>query len=257
MTEVVEASAPGPRHDLRADCASCLGLCCVALTLTVSADFAIDKAAGEPCPNLTPEFGCGIHARLRPAGFKGCSTFDCFGAGQQVAQVTYAGTDWRQAPQTATEMFAVYSVMRQLQEMRWYVTEALERAPGGPVAGDLGLVLADLETQARGTPELILSLDIEAIRARVNVLLARTSDLVRRDALRTAGDRRPARRGPAIGRSARRGPARCVPDRCRPTRRGPAIGRPDRSRSPRHRPPRSGCLRKPVPHPAADQLCGG
>ena len=37
---------------LRADCGSCFGLCCVALPFAASADFAVDKAAGQPCANL-------------------------------------------------------------------------------------------------------------------------------------------------------------------------------------------------------------
>ncbi len=42
------------RHDLRADCGRCAGLCCVAPAFTASADFAIDKPAGQPCPNQPP-----------------------------------------------------------------------------------------------------------------------------------------------------------------------------------------------------------
>ena len=33
--------------------------------------------------------------------------FDCFGAGQQVVQVTFGGADWRTAPELAGVMFAV------------------------------------------------------------------------------------------------------------------------------------------------------
>ncbi|MDR3081083.1 MAG: pentapeptide repeat-containing protein, partial [Streptomyces sp.] len=45
-------ATPADRSDLRADCSSCFALCCVALPFAASADFAIDKAAGTPCPNL-------------------------------------------------------------------------------------------------------------------------------------------------------------------------------------------------------------
>ncbi|GAA2936551.1 hypothetical protein GCM10010446_22160 [Streptomyces enissocaesilis] len=41
---------------LRADWANRFGLCCVAL---VFAAFAIDKGAGQPCPNLQTDFGAG------------------------------------------------------------------------------------------------------------------------------------------------------------------------------------------------------
>ncbi|MGH3932564.1 MAG: hypothetical protein ACRDTF_21615, partial [Pseudonocardiaceae bacterium] len=64
------------RFDLRADCERCFGLCCVALTFSVSADFAIDKDAGQPCPNLQSDFRCGIHTRLRKQGFPGCAVYD-------------------------------------------------------------------------------------------------------------------------------------------------------------------------------------
>src|SRR5674536_229291 len=112
------------RRSLRADCERCFGLCCVAPAFSASADFAIDKDAGQPCPNLRPDFRCGIHARLREQGFPGCTAYDCFGAGQQVAQVTFGGQNWRRDPQAAQQMFAVFSTMRQLHELLWYLTEA-------------------------------------------------------------------------------------------------------------------------------------
>ena len=83
---------------LRADCASCVGLCCVATTLIRSSDFAFDKPAGEPCRHLGADFGCTIHADLRGRGMPGCTTYDCFGAGQRVAQETYAGASWGRTP---------------------------------------------------------------------------------------------------------------------------------------------------------------
>ena len=56
-----------PRRELRADCTRCFGLCCVAPAFAASADFAIDKPAGRPCPNLGTDFRCGIHARAARA----------------------------------------------------------------------------------------------------------------------------------------------------------------------------------------------
>src|SRR5664280_3107882 len=92
--------------DLRPDCAKCAGLCCVAPAFAVSADFAISKPAGRPCPNLQPDFRCGIHPRLREMGFRGCVAYDCFGAGQRVTQTTLTGSDWRTRPETARRVFA-------------------------------------------------------------------------------------------------------------------------------------------------------
>ena len=103
--------------DLRADCTRCAGLCCVALPFAASADFAFDKPAGTECPNLLDDFRCGIHQSLRERGFAGCTAYDCFGAGQQVTQVTFAGHNWRTTPGRAQQMFAVFPVMRQLHEL--------------------------------------------------------------------------------------------------------------------------------------------
>ena len=168
---------PVRRPDLRADCAQCAGLCCVALTLTASADFAIDKPAGEPCPNLTHDFRCGIHARLRDEGFAGCTVYDCFGAGQKVTQVTYGGRDWRQAADSGAQMFEVFAVVRLLHELLWYVTEALVLAPS--LNDALGRALDDTEQLALGSPESLTAVDVLAHRSRINDLLLRTSELVR------------------------------------------------------------------------------
>src|SRR3954467_12901649 len=92
------------RTDLRADCGSCVGLCCVVLTFAKSADFAIDKPAGEPCPNLSDDHRCTIHSQLRAEGFQGCTVYDCFGAGQEVSK-------------RGPEMFAALPILRQLHEL--------------------------------------------------------------------------------------------------------------------------------------------
>ncbi len=164
---------------LRADCSACFGLCCVALPLTASADFAIDKAAGVPCPNLADDFRCGIHATLRETGFKGCTVFDCFGAGQQVSQVTFAGVGWRDRPASATSMFDVFAVMRRLHELLWYLTEAVARTDPGGLRDELESALVDTERATRGTPEEVLATDLAGRRGSVDVLLTRTSAAVR------------------------------------------------------------------------------
>nr|WTA00716.1 pentapeptide repeat-containing protein [Streptomyces sp. NBC_00857] len=168
------------RPDLRADCESCFGLCCVALTFAVSADFPVDKDAGEPCRHLRTDFRCGIHQRLRQQGFQGCTVYDCFGAGQKISQVTFGGEDWRRAPGTAERMFAVLPVMRQLQELLWYLNEALTLEPARPVHGEIRGALDDIELLTRTTDsDALLELDVAARRAAVNPLLLRTSELVR------------------------------------------------------------------------------
>ena len=159
------------RTDLRGDCERCFGLCCVALPFTASADFAVDKAAGTPCRNLREDHRCGIHARLRQKGFTGCTVYDCFGAGQQVSQITFGGQDSRTGPpERARRMFDVFPVVRQLHELLWYLNEEL----------------------TGGTPEELAGLDVAAHRQEVNVLLLRTSELARAGTKGRRKDRRGA-----------------------------------------------------------------
>ncbi|TXJ79441.1 pentapeptide repeat-containing protein [Streptomyces lavendulae] len=166
--------------ELRGDCASCFGLCCVALPFAVSADFALDKPAGRPCPNLAVDHRCGIHARLRDKGFSGCTVYDCFGAGQKVSGHTFDGQDWRTAPKDrARRMFDVFPVVRQLHELLWYLTEALTLPAARPVHAELRRALGETERLTLLPAEELARLDVAAHRSEINVLLLRTSELVR------------------------------------------------------------------------------
>jgi hypothetical protein len=78
-----------------------------------------------------------IMKSLSERGLKGCLAFDCFGAGQKVAQTTYAGHDWRSVPESAKQMFEVFLIMRQLHELLWYLAEALTLQPARPIYGAL------------------------------------------------------------------------------------------------------------------------
>ncbi|WP_367137048.1 pentapeptide repeat-containing protein [Saccharothrix sp. HUAS TT1] len=166
-------------NDLRADCARCFALCCVVPAFAESVDFAIDKPARTPCPNLGQDFRCGIHTRLRDRGFPGCTVYDCFGAGQQVAQVTFGGTSWRDDPASASTMFDVFPVMRQLHELLWYLTGALALEPARPLHADAEALRAEVEALTSGTPDELLALDVGPFWERVNALLLRASDLTR------------------------------------------------------------------------------
>jgi Pentapeptide repeats (8 copies) len=160
--------------ELRADCAKCFGLCCVAPAFTASSDFAITKPAGRPCPNLLADHRCGIHDSLRQKGFTGCSVFDCFGAGQRVAQELFDGRDWRSTPDVAGPMFAVFPVLRDLHELLWYLTEVAARVPAMRDEAERAIASTeDLAATATG------GLDVGPHRERVNAILLRASDSIR------------------------------------------------------------------------------
>jgi uncharacterized protein YjbI with pentapeptide repeats len=144
-----------------------------------SADFAIDRDAGEPCVNLQDDFACGIHARLRSSGFKGCTVFDCFGAGQKVSQVSFEGRSWTQAPETQQQMFSVFPVMRQLHELLWYLSEAMNMPQARTLQGEIIEAFAVTERMTDGTPDAIMAINLDDHRVSVNKVLSHVSELVR------------------------------------------------------------------------------
>lgn len=169
--------APGP--DLKPDCEKCCGLCCVAPAFAVSSDFAINKPPGKPCPNLTTDFRCSIHERLRPEGFPGCIAYDCFGAGQKVTQLTFEGRTWRASPKIAGQMFDVFGVMQQLHSMLRYLSEAMELEPARPLFVELQRIFDEIKTLSGGSPESLTIVDLPTLRREVDDLLLRVSELVR------------------------------------------------------------------------------
>jgi uncharacterized protein YjbI with pentapeptide repeats len=151
----------------------------VAPAFSASADFAIDKPAGHPCPHVQADYRCGIHQDLRRRGFPGCAAYDCFGAGQQVCQVTFGGRDWRQDPGAATQMFRVFVIMRQLHELLWYLAAALALPAASGMHGELRRAQEATEALTRSQAEALLDLDTERHREHVNALLHRASEVVR------------------------------------------------------------------------------
>lgn len=188
--------------ELRADCASCSGLCCVALPYAASADFAYDKPAGRPCHHLDG-FSCSIHAQLPERGFPGCTVFDCLGAGQQVTQHTFGGVTWRDRPDQAGDVFAAFLIMRQLHELRWYLRQADRGDQPAAVRERVRALAAETAVLTELGPDALLRCDVAGHRATVDVVLSEVSRRVRRSAVRAVRDqdRRPrsTRRADLVG----------------------------------------------------------
>lgn len=160
---------------LSADCSQCFGLCCTAPAFQKSADFAIDKPANKPCPNLLTDSRCGIHTDLRDKGFRGCTVYDCFGAGQRLAQETFGGRDWRTDP--FRRMLKAFPVMRDLHELLWYLREAASVAPS--MREEIEAAYATVDALASGTPDELAAVDVNAERDRANAVLRRAAEEAR------------------------------------------------------------------------------
>lgn len=156
-----------PGRELRADCARCVALCCVAPAFQKSAEFAITKPAGVACPNLAGDDRCRIHTELRGRGFAGCAAYDCFGAGQRVS----AGA------QRSPQLFAVFGTVRQLHELLWYLEEARGLAEGTDLRSQLDAAWSRVDALAGGDHASVLAVDPDAERDLVRPLLLQTVEL--------------------------------------------------------------------------------
>ncbi|PTT59016.1 pentapeptide repeat-containing protein [Arthrobacter sp. HMWF013] len=185
------ADPAGPaldRPSLRPDCGNCFALCCTAFGFSRSADFALDKPAGSPCQNLAPDFSCTIHDSLRPRGFRGCTVFDCFGAGQNVSQGPFGGESWLDRPETKDGMFSAFKAARQLHEMLWYLAEAQTRTFDPDSSIRAGLLRNRIEKAVKGELPELLALDIPGLHSQVRSTLMDVSEEVRASYFATGDD---------------------------------------------------------------------
>lgn len=104
------------RISLKPDCSNCAALCCVVFAFDKSESFAIDKAAGEVCPNLDDANLCRVFDDRERLGFSGCRSYDCYGAGQRVTREVFHGRSWRADPRLIEPMGAALSVLRRIHE---------------------------------------------------------------------------------------------------------------------------------------------
>ncbi|MEA4987315.1 MAG: pentapeptide repeat-containing protein [Anaerovorax sp.] len=141
--------------------------------------FPTDKIAGQPCKNLRDDFCCNVHNDLKKLGLKGCIAYDCFGAGQKVAQVTFKDQNWKNSPNLSKQMFEVFLIMRQLHELLWYLLEASMYEEAHSLHENIHSMIEILKNDTFLSPKVIMELDITKKWSDVNCLLIRTSELVR------------------------------------------------------------------------------
>lgn len=165
---------------LSINCDKCFGLCCVALYFSKSEGFPTDKEAGKPCVNLNNDFRCKVHEDLREKGLKGCIAYDCFGAGQKVAESTYKRESWRDNPNKKKEIFDVFVVMRQLYEMLWYLKEAYRINKDETMRNNIETEILEIISLTNMDGTSLLNIDINEYRKKVNPLLRITSEGLRK-----------------------------------------------------------------------------
>ena len=130
---------------LRPDCARCAALCCIAFAAEKSASFGVDKAAGEPCPNLDACGQCGIYDQRLDRGFGGCVQYDCLGAGQRVVQQQFAGRTWMDDAELLAPTLAAFALMRKVHELASLLVTAGQADLSADDRGALDGLLVELD----------------------------------------------------------------------------------------------------------------
>jgi hypothetical protein len=156
---------------LRANCAQCAALCCVAPALDRSAAFAIDKAASAPCQNLDACGGCSIHADRASKGFSGCISYDCFGAGQRVTQQIFEGRSWLTEPELLPAMSAAFLAMRRVHELLLLLNEAGKLPLDVAQCDARTALLSELEPADDWTADMLAAASLDAIARRTGLFL--------------------------------------------------------------------------------------
>jgi uncharacterized protein YjbI with pentapeptide repeats len=122
-----------------------------------------------------------IHDRLPENGFAGCTVYDCFGAGQQVVQVTFAGRRWRDDAALAVRMFAAFEVTRGVHEILVYLRDALARRAATSVYPELEALQGQVMAVRAADESVVMATDVNRLRAQIGPVLHRVSRLVRSD----------------------------------------------------------------------------
>lgn len=158
------------RADLRADCARCQGLCCVALPFDRSESFAFDKPADVACRYLTASCSCSIHGQLRARGQAGCAAYDCYGAGQRITQQLFSGVSCHDV-ETRAELLEAFRRLKRVHELCLLLHEAGRLGLSARRALEREQLLAELEPAHGLSRHGLATLELPELEANVHAWL--------------------------------------------------------------------------------------
>ena len=136
-----------------------------------SDEFAIDKPASVVCPKLDAHNKCWIHDRLAKAGFKGCVTYDCLGAGQRVVQELFPGQSWRADPDLLPEMWQALTALRGLHELIQMLDVAARLPLSAEERRTLEGLQGELEPAGGWTRQTLADVDAGPVRKQAGAFL--------------------------------------------------------------------------------------
>lgn len=145
---------------LFADCNSCLGLCCIAHSFSIGDEYSIDKQQYVPCPNLDKNYRCSIHKKLDEEGMSGCSSFNCWGAGQRACKRVIKKPNWQHIPYTAQNLFEIYFKLREIHKLIRPLMAMLDTCSDNILSDKIKLKIEELNNLAELPDMELRSLDL-------------------------------------------------------------------------------------------------
>ncbi len=154
--------------NLRIDCKSCSGLCCVALCYLKTDGFPSNKEAGVPCEYLRSDFKCSIHKKLSEMDMKGCMVYDCLGAGQKVSKKIFQDVNWSTNPDMAKDIFQAFLNVLKLHQILWYLIQGASICKDAKTINLIDDLIMENEEITSLTASEISNYDLEKYRVRAN-----------------------------------------------------------------------------------------
>lgn len=154
------------RSSLDPDCASCLGICCIAPSFAARDNYAIDKAEGVRCFNLGDDRRCRIHDHLAAEGMGGCIEYTCYGAGQRLCREIMPGIDWLSCPERTDELFDTYFKLKGLHEIMWFLSQMAALCPDPDLKLKIEGRLDEIDALGANSIAEIRNLDVDALAQR-------------------------------------------------------------------------------------------
>ncbi|KRA94997.1 hypothetical protein ASD83_19410 [Devosia sp. Root685] len=85
-------------------------------------------------------------------GYDGCEAFDCLGAGQRASAI-FAAENWRRDPAVARRLYASFSLLLRIQEMRRALETAADLDIGAALHEERLVLLDTLSAQGESRRE--------------------------------------------------------------------------------------------------------
>ena len=156
---------------LTSDCSQCTALCCITMGFFAEQGFGFNKPANTPCPHLSTDFKCTIHAERAAAGFGGCIMYDCHGAGQRVTRAFHLKLALSRPQRETNKVVELFRRVQTMHEMMALLHTAISHLRDEKLVNDFTATFTHVDAQCAS---LLDGGDIDevAIHQRVSEMLA-------------------------------------------------------------------------------------